>query len=125
MTVIDSRVISILARRAPQVTVVQAQNICTDMAETGMIQGGFLLPVDNSFNPGVEDSNLYLLQNKFIEETSTSPEDEPDKEEVERLCDEARKTTPVDNEELRLLRKAREYIDKCGYTLGFLQWAEH
>lgn len=39
MTVLDSRVISILAKRAPNVTVVQAQNICTDLYEVGALEG--------------------------------------------------------------------------------------
>lgn len=122
MTVLDSRVISILAKRAPNVTVIQAQNICTDMAEAGVLEGFKFTdvpPVDNSFVRGYESLEINY-------------DDDPSPEEVEELSNEARKISiPLTaNEEIRQLRaevrrlkKYEEYVQESGYELGFRQWA--
>lgn len=102
-------------------------------------------PVDTSFvdNWDSKKQELYLLQNNFIKETSTSPEDEPSKEDVERLCDEARREgTKTDDVarglgrpravegftheeamiEIKRLREYENYVIESGFVLGFKQW---
>lgn len=131
MTVIDSRVIGILAKRASSVTVLQAQNICTDLSEQGLLEG-------------LKFNDVPLVESAFKD---FSPVDDynndPSPEEVEKLCDEARREgTRADDiarqqgrpravdgftheeamEEIKRLRKYEDYVIESGFVLGFNQW---